>query len=51
MVPITLLSLPVSPGVPVVTDEGGNVIRGVAGPYLEGGRAVMTCKTIQGELG
>ncbi|XP_069986280.1 kin of IRRE-like protein 2 [Penaeus vannamei] len=42
------LSVIVPPSPPVVTDESGSLVQGSAGPYLEGGRVVLTCKTIGG---
>ncbi|XP_063872675.1 nephrin-like [Scylla paramamosain] len=42
------LAVIVPPSPPVVTDESGSVVEGTAGPYLEGGRVILTCKTIGG---
>ncbi|KAG7156453.1 Nephrin-like 15 [Homarus americanus] len=42
------LAVIVPPSPAVVTDESGSVVEGAAGPYLEGGRVVLTCKTIGG---
>ncbi|XP_066963446.1 nephrin-like [Macrobrachium rosenbergii] len=43
-----LLVVIVPPSHPVITDESGNLVKDTAGPYLEGGRVVLTCKTIGG---
>lgn len=45
---VSVSAVPPSPA--VVTDESGSVVDGAAGPYLEGGRVVLTCKTIGGKL-
>ncbi|XP_050733792.1 nephrin-like isoform X2 [Eriocheir sinensis] len=42
------LAVIVPPSPAVVTDESGSVVAGTAGPYLEGGRVILTCKTIGG---
>ncbi|XP_069172685.1 protein turtle isoform X1 [Procambarus clarkii] len=42
------LAVIVPPSPAVVTDESGSVVEGSAGPYLEGGRVVLTCKTLGG---
>lgn len=33
---------------PPVIDKGGDVVVGYVGPYLEGDRLVLTCKTFGG---
>lgn len=38
------------PSAPVITDNSGVVVRGVIGPYLEGGRLVLTCKAKGGKM-